>query len=310
MPRPIVVIGSINMDLVARAQRLPKPGETLLGEELLKLPGGKGANQAVAAARLGAEVHMVGRVGDDEFGRELIESLQRDGVGIDFVSRTHGVATGCASILVGSRGGENCIVVSPGANARVTPADVDAAETLIRSASVVLLQLEIPLATVRHAIKLCRRLNVKTMLDPAPVPPNGLPADVCRVDVLTPNEHEARRISRASLGRAGMIVRKLGERGCVARMRNGTNSRAAGFQVKAIDTTAAGDAFAGALAVALSEDIPLADALRFANAAGAVCCSRVGAQPSLPTRAEVESLMHAGPATPRTPRPRRATRRS
>jgi ribokinase len=305
---PIVVIGSINMDLVARAPRLPRAGETVLGEDLLRIPGGKGANQAVAAARLGAEVHMVGRVGDDEFGRELITGLLENGVGTELVSRTHGVATGCASILV-SRAGENCIVVSPGANARVTPDDVDAAEALIGSAGVVVLQLEIPIATVRHVVKLCRRLGVKTILDPAPVPPGGLPADLYRVDVLTPNEQEARRLNRSALRQAGMVVRKLGPRGCIATTRDKVVTRGVGFKVEALDTTAAGDAFAGALAVAMSRGMPLPEALGFANAAGAVCCTRVGAQPSLPTRAEVEKLKNAGPAKARTPRPRRAGRR-
>jgi ribokinase len=299
----VVVIGSINMDLVGRTPRLPGAGETVLGPgDLLSIPGGKGANQAVAAARLGASVHMVGRVGDDAFGRTMLGGLRAEGVNTRFVKRTPGVASGCASILVDARG-ENCIVVSPGANARVTPADVDAAESIIRRAAVVVLQLEIPLATVRRAITLARKHGVLTVLDPAPVPPGGLPEALYRVDVLTPNEHEAAQLVSTSplpphavasklVSRGPReIVLKLGAKGSLGLDSSGTTLRAKAFRVKAIDTTAAGDAFTGALAVAMAEGMPRDAALRFANAAGAMCCSRMGAQPALPTRAEVDRLV-------------------
>lgn len=306
MPRGsplIVVIGSINMDLVTRMPRLPRAGETVLGDaDLLTIPGGKGANQAVAAARLGADVHMVGRVGDDAFGRTLLAGLGANGVNTNHVKRTRGAASGAATILVDRRG-ENRIVVSPGANARVSPADVDAAAPLIRRASAVVLQLEIPLKTVAHAIALCRRLDVPTILDPAPVPGGGLPPALWRVDVLTPNQHEA---SQLVGGKGGTpldwvgsllsrgprcVALKLGRRGSMWREGGEPAVRANAFPVDAVDTTAAGDAFTGALALATARGERPADALRFANAAGAACCTRLGAQPSLPTRAAVERLM-------------------
>ena len=308
---PIVVIGSVNMDLLCRTPHLPRGGETVLGGDLLTIPGGKGANQAVAAARLGGAVHMVGRVGDDDFGRRLLAGLAENSVETANVTATPGVASGCAMILVDDRG-ENSIVVSPGANARVTPADVDAAEPLIRSAAVVLLQLEIPLAAVRRAVAICRRHGVFTILDPAPVPPATLPPALFRVDLLTPNEHEAaqlaagagdarRRRAKSSLPESlanallsrgpKHVVLKLGGRGALVQEHSGEPVPVRPFKVKVVDTTAAGDAFTGALAVAVSEGCELADAVRFANAAGATCCTRLGAQPALPTRADVERLM-------------------
>ena len=317
MSRHLVVIGSANTDLVTRTPRVPAPGQTVLGSDLLTLPGGKGANQAVAAARLagraGPIVHFVGRVGDDEAGGRLRHTLSRDGVDTAHLRTTRETASGCALILVDSRG-QNSIVVSPGANARVTPADVDAAEKLIRSAAAVLLQLEIPLPTVRHALAMCRRLGVTSILDPAPVPPRGLPrALLAAADVLTPNEPEslqllgatppanARRaprpsdVARTLISRgASTVVLKLGPRGAAAATRAGDFHSARPYRVRAVDTTAAGDAFNGALAVAMAEGRPLPDAIDFANAAGALCCTKRGAQPALPTRAEVDRLVRRG----------------
>jgi ribokinase len=303
-PSPaIVVIGSINMDLVCRTPRLPGGGETVIGGDLLTIPGGKGANQAVAASRLGGDVHMVGRVGDDDLGRRLLAGLRENGVDVRHVKRTPGAPSGCAMILVDKRG-ENAIVVSPGANAKVMPADVDAALPVIRGAAAVVLQLEIPLATVRHAASLCRKLGVPTILDPAPVPSGGISPALYGVDVLTPNEHEAallagtrRRQAPAVLATSLLargpshVVLKLGGRGALARADAGWTLRAPAFKVKAVDTTAAGDAFTGALAVALGERQQWGDALRFANAAGALCCTTLGAQPSLPTRADIGRLL-------------------
>lgn len=307
MPRVrplIVVIGSINMDLVCRTPRLSRAGETILGEDdLLTIPGGKGANQAVAAARLGADVHMIGRVGDDAFGRTLLAGLRENRVNTTRVKRTPRVSSGTATILVDRRG-ENSIVVSPGANARVSTADVDAATSVIRRASVVVLQLEIPLKTVAHAVALCKRLGVPTILDPAPVPPTGLPAALFRVDVLSPNEPEASSLVRAKVRNAsalaallvrrgaGSVALKLGKRGSLWLAQGAKPIRVPAFSVEIVDTTAAGDAFTAALAVAMAEGLDPAAALHFANAAGAVCCTRLGAQPSLPTRAEVERLMN------------------
>jgi ribokinase len=287
MPTPrIVVIGSINMDLVCRTPALPGAGETVLGTEFLTIHGGKGANQAVAAARLAngrADVHMIGRVGADDFGRELVAGLRENGVVTKRVRVTKGVASGVAMILVDRRG-ENSIVVTPGANAQVTPADVDAAESLIRTAAVVVMQLEIPLPTVRHAVKTCRRLGVFTILDPAPAPAKPIRFDV---DLLTPNESEALAVRTDG---ARQVVLKLGARGC--RLVDGDRSRdMKAFKVKVVDSTAAGDAFTGALAVARALGMEMCEALLMGNAAGALCCTKMGAQPALPRRAEVERLM-------------------
>jgi ribokinase len=283
----------------------------VLGGDLLTIPGGKGANQAVAAARLGGAGHMVGRVGDDDFGRQLLAGLAENAVNTDHVTVTPGTPSGCAMILVDDQG-ENSIVVSPGANARVTPADVDAAEPLIRSAAVVVLQLEIPLPAVRRAITLCRRHGVFTILDPAPVPSIPLAPALFRVDLLTPNEPEAAqlaaaagngprrravtsspdRLAKSLLSRGpARVVLKLGGRGAFAQEQGGEPVHVKPFKVEVVDTTAAGDAFTGALAVAVSEGRELADAVRFANAAGAACCTRLGAQPALPRRDDVERLL-------------------
>jgi ribokinase len=306
---PIVVVGSINMDLVCRTARVPAPGETILGSDLVTIPGGKGANQAVAAAKLGAEVYFVGRVGDDDFGERLLNGLQQHHVNTDFVTVTEGVSSGCAMILVDEKG-ENSIIVSPGANHRLAAADIDAAAEVIRSASIVLLQLEIPLDVVGHTLLVCRRLDARTMLDPAPVPPKGLPRALFDVDILCPNENEAEallqrrstgsRPKRADAKQMGgdllargptVVIQKLGRKGALIQDRHGYIEHVKGFAAKVIDTTAAGDAFAGAFAVALSEGRSMQDAVRFANAAGAACCESFGAQPALPTRQAVESKL-------------------
>jgi ribokinase len=300
MPGPIVVIGSINMDLVCRTPRIPRPGETIMGTEFLTMPGGKGANQAVAGARLasaGTTVHMIGRVGNDDFGRQLVAGLKNNGVKTDRVIGTDGVASGCALIQVDGHG-ENSIVVVPGANGCVTSEDVQNARDLIASASCVVMQLEIPLETVEFTITLCRRLGVFTILDPAPVPPQGLSGNLFTVDLLTPNQTEAELILGGStdpatklLDRgARSVVLKLGAGGSMYADAN-RNESATPFKVNAVDTTAAGDAFTGALAVAHSEGMKMSAALRFANAAGAICCQTMGAQAALPTRAAVEAMI-------------------
>ena len=313
MSAPIVILGSINMDLVARTPRLPAAGETIIGSGFATIPGGKGANQAVAAARLArrdTRVHMIGRVGDDDFGRRLMRGLEDNGVETRRVITTKKTASGVAMIEVDGRG-ENSIVVVPGANAMVTPADVDHATDLIASAAAVVMQLEIPLATMRHAIRLCRRLGVFTILDPAPVPPDGLTGALMKVNLLSPNQHEA----AALLGRqadaeallahgAESIALKLGGRGAMLVSKD-QQFISKGFRVKVVDTTAAGDAFTAALAVARAEGMSSQEMMRFANAAGAVCCQTFGAQPSLPTRTAVEALMRRGTALQR---PRRGPR--
>src|SRR5688500_6072563 len=191
---PVVVIGSINMDLVCRTREVPRPGQTILGTDFVTIPGGKGANQAVAAAKLArgndnAPVYMVGRVGEDDFGERLLNGLVQHKVDTRYVTVTEGVPSGVAMILV-NRAGENSIVVAPGANARLTPKDVDAAERVIATAAVVLMQLEIPHETVRHAIAMCQRLGVCTILDTSPAVAK-LPRLLMEVDVLTPNQLEA-----------------------------------------------------------------------------------------------------------------------
>jgi ribokinase len=304
--RSIVVVGSINMDLVWRAKRLPIPGETVLDAAFATFHGGKGANQAVAAARLGAEVHLVGRVGDDDLAGRLLAGLEENGVRTGAVKITRGAASGVAAILVGERG-ENSIVVAPGANSLLSPADVDAAERFIRRSAVLVAQLEVPVATVRRAMVLARRHGVFTILDPAPAPARGLPPALRSADVLSPNELEAaallgRRLPRGAAAIAGALLRlgprtvvlKLGARGALHASRGGATRSVRAFRVEAIDTTAAGDAFTGALAVGMSEGWPLDRAVRFACAAGAVAATKRGAQPSLPSRRAVERLLARG----------------
>jgi ribokinase len=310
-PGPVVVIGSINMDLVCRVPRMPGGGETILGSEVATIPGGKGANQAVAAAKLGAEVHLIGRVGDDDFGSRMINGLNQHKVKTDLVTVTEGTPSGCALILVDKKG-ENSIVVAPGANAKLRPAEIDAAEGLIAHASVVVMQLEIPMETVKHAIAMCRRLGVYVILDPAPVPAKGVPKEVFSVNMLTPNQREAeallplrdmgrmrrkkrvdaKQIGTDLLGRGPeVVVLKLGARGAMLQDQSGYIETIRGLKVSVVDTTAAGDAFNGAMAVALAEGKEIRDAVKFANAAGAACCRAFGAQPALPSREMVEKLM-------------------
>ena len=313
-PKRIIVIGSINMDLVCRTPRIPRAGETILGDDLITIPGGKGANQAVAAARLagpGVEVHFVGRVGEDDFGQRLLHGLTHNGVHAERVTVTEDVSSGCAMIIVNKKG-ENSIVVAPGANAKLSPADVDRADSLIAGASVVVMQLEVPLETIRHAIGLCRRHGVFTILDPAPVPPRGLSRDLLAVDVLTPNQGEAEmlvghkrtlHVSKKRLSDPKVIgielvsrgprnvVLKMGARGAMVIGRDNDFERIKAHKVSVVDTTAAGDAFTAALAVGHAEGMSLGEAARFANAAGAACCMTFGAQPSLPTRRAVIKLL-------------------
>jgi len=312
--RKIVVIGSVNMDLVARAPRMPAPGETVLGENFVTIPGGKGANQATAAAKLarpGTEVHLVARVGEDDFGTRLLNSLAQYGVHTEKVIITEGVASGVAMIVVDKRG-ENSIIVAPGANAKLKLADIDAAEGLIATASVVVMQLEVPIPTITHAIAVCQRHGVFTILDPAPVPPKGLPRALYGVDLLTPNQSETNQLigqekrsakrnrrppdakqaaSQLLAHGCKTVILKLGAKGAMLIERHGTIRTARGFKVDVIDTTAAGDAFTGALAVARAEGMTFPEAMSFANAAGAACCQSFGAQPALPEREAVEKLL-------------------
>ncbi len=303
-PPRIVIVGSINMDLVVAAPHVPAPGETVLGRDFSTIPGGKGANQAVAAARLGGQVMMIGRVGDDDLGPRLRAGLEHNGVDCTYVSQTAGIASGVAMITVADNG-ENAITVASGANFKVTPEDIDAAEAALKAARVCVLQLELPVETVARAIELCRRHSVETILDPAPAPAKPLPSSVLQADIVSPNENEAAALTglpatappeqvAAALREKGCraAVLKLGQRGAYISSTD-LEMPAPGFRVQVVDTTAAGDAFTGALAVARAAGQPLAEAVRFANAAGALACTRWGAQPSMPMLNEIKAFLAA-----------------
>jgi len=311
MTRPcIAVVGSINADLVVRCARLPRPGETISARDVSEVPGGKGANQAVAAARLGSEVAMIGRVGDDAFGQRLKNGLQENGIGVDCVTATPNCASGLAIVAV-EDSGENCIMVVPGANGRLTPEDVLTAGEVIRRADIVLVQLEVPLETTIAAIKLAREYGTPVILDPAPAPTFGddcsaIPADLLQVEVACPNEAEALALTNVriktvadaeqaacclrSLGPKYGIV-TLGARGAVLCEPDSRPALVPAFNIKVVDTTAAGDAFAAALAVRLAQGAAISEAVRFACAAGALAASRPGAQPAMPTAQAVAALM-------------------
>jgi ribokinase len=294
------------MDLVVRAPRIPRPGETIIGGEFHNAAGGKGANQAVAAARLGAQVSMVGRVGADGFAQSLLDGLAADGVDHTFVAQDPEAATGVAFIVVDDVG-ENSIVVASGANMQLSPADVDAAEAIIAGADVLLLQLETPLDGVARAAEVAQAHGVTVILNPAPACP--LPKELLSlIDVLIPNETEAAQLSslpvgdRAEIDSAAMRLREwgvdtvvltLGKRGALLVGEEGKELVPA-FEVTPVDTTAAGDAFVGGFAVALAEGRSHTDAVRWGNASGALATTKLGAQPSLPARRAVETLIDEG----------------
>ena len=301
----IVVIGSLNADLVQQVARLPKPGETIFGGDLQTFSGGKGANQAFAAGRMGARASMIGQVGGDGLAALLLDSLRSADVRTDAIG-TSDCSTGTAVIFV-LPDGENVIVIAPGANATVSPAVAADRLGALRPGDYLLSQLEIPLDTVQAALVAAKARGAATVLDPAPARP--LPAELLRhVDYLTPNETEtltllgepdgtldadgaveraARRI--LALGPKAAVL-KLGARGCLIATAEDT-VRVAGFKVDAVDTTAAGDTFNGAFATALADGRPAREAARFANAAAALSVTRPGAQSSVPTRREVESFL-------------------
>ncbi len=293
----VVVVGSSNTDMVVPVRRIPKVGETVLGDGLIVAAGGKGANQAVAAVRLGAQVTFVGAVGDDDLGGARLADLRAEEIDCEHVRTITGVPSGVALIMVDDDG-RNCIAVSSGANAHLSEEDAHAAAAAIRSASVLLAQLETPLPFVHAALRSAREAGATTVLNPAPAPSDGLPDDLLAlVDVLTPNEGEAaalaghdgepEALARTLIERGvGAVVVTLGERGALIATTEGQETLAA-EPVRAIDTTAAGDAFSGALAIALAEGMDLAKAARFASAAAARSVTRRGAQPSLPRRDEV-----------------------
>ncbi|WP_130513158.1 ribokinase [Krasilnikovia cinnamomea] len=297
MPAPpepgIVVAGSANMDLVGLAERLPLPGETVLGDDFLMVPGGKGANQAIAAARAGGRCTFLGAIGSDAFGVTLKARLAASGVDTDHVRVSYG-PSGVAVIMVDRRG-ENSIIVSPGANSTFT--DLTAAErAVIGAADVLVCQQEIPAATVTEAARVARAAGTRVVLNAAPARP--LPPDLlAAVDLLVVNENEARAVTGqaepdvdALLALAPRVVLTLGADGARYAERDGRDERIGAYRVAVADSTAAGDAFTGALAVAWGEGRDLVEAVRWAAAAGAACVRTVGASVSLPTRADIDAL--------------------
>ncbi|MDX1932536.1 MAG: ribokinase [Capsulimonadales bacterium] len=298
----IVVVGSANTDLVVDVSHIPRPGETILGGDLATIPGGKGANQAVAAARLGGNVRFIARVGDDAYGAAAIEGYRRDGIDTTFVSVTSGVPSGVALITVDRTSGQNAIVVAPGANAHLSPEDIDRARSAFEDAALVVASLEVPIETVVRAAERAAERRIPFLLNPAParpLPPNLLTLTT----VFTPNETEAAQIlgippeSRSpaemavALRDPGIrtVVVTVGRDGAV--VADGTETTVVpGIPVTAIDTVAAGDCFTGALAVRLASGVALLDAVGYANRAAALKVTRRGAQPGLPTAAEVEAF--------------------
>jgi ribokinase len=299
----IIVVGSSNTDMIIKAERIPHPGETVLGGAFQMAAGGKGANQAVAAARAGGHVTFIARVGNDDFGRAAIAGFRREGIDIKYVLKTSQAASGIALIMVDRRG-ENSIAVAPGANARLSQDNVRKATRAFRAGDILLVQLETPIDTVRAAVRAARGRGLRVILNPAPARELN-DALLANVDILTPNETEAELLTgtkirtKHDMARAartlrdrgvGSVLITLGARG--AFLSDGKADRLLpGFKVKAVDTTAAGDVFNGALAVALAEGRTLKAAARFANAAAAISVTRLGAQPSAPRRIEIERFL-------------------
>jgi ribokinase len=299
MKPKVLVVGSSNTDMVVQMPRLPAPGETILGGEFVVAAGGKGANQAVAAARLGAQVTFVARIGSDMLGDQSLQNFAADGLVTDFIVRDSVQPSGVALIMVGE-GGENMIAVASGANGQLVPSDVAQAEDALKEASVLLLQLEIPMPVVRYSAEIAREAGLTVILNPAPA--QDLDVDLLKtISVLTPNatetkiltgilpteeESAARAANRLFEQGVAMVVITLGEKGAFFAGKNEAGL-VPSHSVKAIDTTAAGDAFNGALAVALASERSLEQAVEFANQSAAISVTRVGAQPSLPRLEEL-----------------------
>jgi len=304
MKSSILVVGSSNTDMIIKLDRIPKPGETILGGEFVIAAGGKGANQAVGAARAGGAVTFIARVGRDMFGDQAVAGFVKDGINVDYVFRDKTAPSGVALIFV-AKDGENSIAVASGANGKLSPGDVKKARKAFAGARVLVMQLETPLDTVQAAAELAAKAGVRVILNPAPARP--LPDKLLRyVSILTPNETEAELLTGikvetdAAAARAAdqlmdrgvqTVILTLGARGAFVATAE-RKQLVAGFKVKSVDTTAAGDVFNGALAVGLAEGRPLVEAVRFANAAGALSVTKLGAQPSAPRRAEIEQLLN------------------
>jgi ribokinase len=312
MNKPMVVVGSINLDLVAGTQRIPVAGETVIGSSFQTFPGGKGANQAVAAARLGAEVVMIGKLGTDAFGRELKAALAQSGVNTEMIGFAE-ASSGVALIITDAQG-NNSIAVVPGANAQLLSSDILAKADLIRAAGIVLAQLETPLESIEAVSEICAESSIPFILDPAPA--RALPDSLLqKVTWLTPNETETCSLlgyacqelnddslevaARALLERGCQnVILKLGARGCYVALSDDTRRRLPSYAICAVDTTGAGDAFNGALALALLEGKDPLSAVQWASAVAAISVTRHGAQPSMPTLAEVEGFLEKEASSP------------
>ena len=308
MAGKIVVAGSSNTDMILQMDHIPQPGETILGGQFTMAAGGKGANQAVAAARAGGQVTFLARVGADMFGRQAVEGFRRDGIDVRYVLEDEQAPSGVALIFVAANG-ENSIGVASGANLCLSPADVQQAASAIQDASALVMQLETPLETVRAAARIAAAKRVPVILNPAPAQPLD-DALLALVTVLTPNESEAELLTGvpvadvAAAARAAEVLRSRGVAQVIITLgARGAWVASAAFQglvpafpVQPVDTTAAGDVFNGALAVAMSEQRPLEQAVRFACAAAALSVQKLGAQPSAPPRAEIERLLASGGA--------------
>ena len=305
MSAEIFVIGSLNMDLVVQTTRLPQAGETLAGSEFHLIPGGKGANQAVAASRSGANTHMIGCVGDDAFGEIMLESLRNASVDVNGVSQLNGISTGTATIIV-EEGGENRIIIIPGANGRVTYDLVEQKWDLIARSDMVILQHEIPLTTIHQIIKNCQQQDIPVLLNPAPMYP--IPKEIlASLDTLVVNEAEAAALTGNSIKsldtgkesarkimKSGVktVIITLGENGAILLDNNGFIHHP-GYKVPVVDTTAAGDTFVGGYATSITEGNSSTKALEYACAASAIAVTKLGAQTSIPSRDEVEIFLQA-----------------
>ena len=295
----VIVVGSLNMDLVVRAPKIPRPGETVLGSDFKQVPGGKGANQADAASKLGAETAMLGAVGKDSMGDQLIQALKKDGVNVEMVLKKENLPTGVAAIVV-EDSGNNAITVAPGANSALTPDDLSGMEKVFEKAKVMLVQLETPIDTVKASLRMARKNNVTTILNPAPA--TELDDEIFSlVDILTPNETELELLSGMETdsiekveaagkhllkkGVSKLIV-TLGSQGSIHIEKDFVRLHPA-YSVKAVDTTAAGDSFNAALAVSLAKGEPMENAITFATKVGAMTVTKHGAQTSLPLMGEV-----------------------
>lgn len=297
------MIGSSNTDMVVKVPRIPQPGETILGGHFMMTAGGKGANQAVAAARAGGHVTLIARVGDDMFGQQALAGFKADGIDTRYVIQDRGAASGIATIMVDKKG-SNCIAVASGANMRLTVDDVRRLENVIAEADVVLMQVEIPVETIVEAAVLSQKNSAMVILNPAPA--MAIPDDLWQyIDVLTPNEIEAEQLSGTTVVDAetaweagkqlrdhgvGQVIVTLGEKG-VAWVTRHETGKMEPMQVNPVDTTAAGDVFSGVLAVMLAEGETLNDSIRYASVAAAISVTRLGAQPSAPFRDEIEKLI-------------------